>query len=192
MLNNLFKVRWKWKNADIICYKWRHCFLCNKEMLNYPKNWSKLMKIANTDRESLHIFWTTWGISIEFSEKMWPYQPLFRRCIFGKVTCGVKLKSPFRVKVLIEGEKRFLNFKSKHCFLIFLEKCNQFRCTYFVPQQKTSTFRQQKCDLFYLKFSAKFNELNFKFWKRQEVAEKWLKLKYSRKSHIPGIREVRV
>ena len=29
------------------------------------------MKIANIDREILHIFWTTWGISIKFSEKMW-------------------------------------------------------------------------------------------------------------------------
>ena len=29
------------------------------------------MKIANIDRESLHIFWTTWGISMKFSEKMW-------------------------------------------------------------------------------------------------------------------------
>ena len=24
LLNNLFKLCWKWKNADIICYKWRH------------------------------------------------------------------------------------------------------------------------------------------------------------------------
>ena len=35
-----------------------------------PKNWWKLMKIANTDREILHIFWTTWGISMKFSGKM--------------------------------------------------------------------------------------------------------------------------
>ena len=29
------------------------------------------MKIANIDREILHIFWTTWGTSMKFSEKMW-------------------------------------------------------------------------------------------------------------------------
>ena len=28
------------------------------------------MKIANIDREILHIFWTTWGISMKFSVKM--------------------------------------------------------------------------------------------------------------------------
>ena len=27
------------------------------------------MKIANIDREILHNFWMTWGISIKFSEK---------------------------------------------------------------------------------------------------------------------------
>ena len=34
------------------------------------KNWQKLMKIANIDREFLPIFWRTWGNSIKFSEKM--------------------------------------------------------------------------------------------------------------------------
>ena len=29
------------------------------------------MKIANIDRESLHIFWANWGISLKFSGKMW-------------------------------------------------------------------------------------------------------------------------
>ena len=28
------------------------------------------MKIANIDRELLHVFWTTWGNSMKFSEKM--------------------------------------------------------------------------------------------------------------------------
>ena len=45
-------------------------FLCNKVMSKNPKNWWKLMKIANIDREFLHIFWTTWGNSMKFSEKM--------------------------------------------------------------------------------------------------------------------------
>ena len=33
------------------------------------------MKIANIDGENLHIFWTTWGISMNFLGKMW----LFRK-----------------------------------------------------------------------------------------------------------------
>ena len=40
-------------------------------MSKNPKNWGKLMKIANIDREILHNFWTTWGISMKFSGKMY-------------------------------------------------------------------------------------------------------------------------
>ena len=29
------------------------------------------MEIANIDKEILHDFWTTWGISMKFSGKMW-------------------------------------------------------------------------------------------------------------------------
>ena len=29
------------------------------------------MKIVNIDRENLHIFWTTWVISVKISENMW-------------------------------------------------------------------------------------------------------------------------
>ena len=29
------------------------------------------MKIAKADRETFHIFWTTWEISMKFSRKMW-------------------------------------------------------------------------------------------------------------------------
>ena len=39
-------------------------------MSKNPKNWGKLMKIANIDREFLCIFWMTWGNSIKFSGKM--------------------------------------------------------------------------------------------------------------------------
>ena len=39
-------------------------------MLKNPKNWEKLMKIANIDREFIHIFWTTWGNSMKSSGKM--------------------------------------------------------------------------------------------------------------------------
>ena len=35
-----------------------------------PKNWWKLMKIANIVIEILHNFWTTWINSIKFSGKM--------------------------------------------------------------------------------------------------------------------------
>ena len=59
------------------------------------KNLWKLMAIANIDRESLHIFWTTLGISMKFSGKMRfmilkvikkEFHPLFRRYIFGKTS----------------------------------------------------------------------------------------------------------
>ena len=40
-------------------------------MSKNPKNRWKLLKIANTDRESLHIYWMTCGILIKSSGKMW-------------------------------------------------------------------------------------------------------------------------
>ena len=40
-------------------------------MWKNPKNWWKLMKIVNIDREKLHILWANWGISMTFSGKMW-------------------------------------------------------------------------------------------------------------------------
>ena len=41
-------------------------------VVRYVKKSKKLLKIAeNRDRESLHIFWMTWEIPIEFSGKMW-------------------------------------------------------------------------------------------------------------------------
>ena len=58
---------------------------------------------------------------------------------------------------------------------------------WFAAQQQTSTSRRQKFDLFYPKFSSKFNELSRKLRKQQEVAKKGLKLKQSRKPHICGI-----
>ena len=39
-------------------------------MSKNPKNRDKLTKIANTDKEILHIFWTTWGNSMKFSGKI--------------------------------------------------------------------------------------------------------------------------
>ena len=35
------------------------------------KKSKKSMKIINIDVENLHTLWTTWGISMKFSEKMW-------------------------------------------------------------------------------------------------------------------------
>ena len=43
---------------------------CDKVMSKNPKNWANLMKIANIDREFLHVFWKTWGNSMKFSGKM--------------------------------------------------------------------------------------------------------------------------
>ena len=40
-------------------------------MSKNPENRWKLMKIANIDREILHNFWKTWGVSMKFSGKMW-------------------------------------------------------------------------------------------------------------------------
>ena len=60
MLNNLFKVCWMWKNADIICYK----------LTSLVSLYQKLMKISNTGREIFRNFWTTWEILMKFSGKM--------------------------------------------------------------------------------------------------------------------------
>ena len=35
------------------------------------KIFEKLTKIVNNEEENLHIFWTSWGISMKFSGKMW-------------------------------------------------------------------------------------------------------------------------
>ena len=37
------------------------------KMSKNPKNWWTFTEIANIDRETLYIFWTTWGISTKFS-----------------------------------------------------------------------------------------------------------------------------
>ena len=67
-------------------------------MSKNPKNWWKSLKIADIDREILHIFSTTWRISIKKffrkdvtydnikSHKKQGFHPLFRRCIFEKTT----------------------------------------------------------------------------------------------------------
>ena len=38
VLNNLLSAGWSWnKNADIICLRWRHYFLCHKEIKKIRK-----------------------------------------------------------------------------------------------------------------------------------------------------------
>ena len=68
LLNILFRVCWKYKNADIICY-----VLSSLVSLQpgYIKTSEKSMKIVNIEGENLHLFSMTWGISTKFSEKMW-------------------------------------------------------------------------------------------------------------------------
>ena len=44
---------------------------CQKKKKKKTENRWKSMKIANIDREILHNFWRTWGISMKFSRKIW-------------------------------------------------------------------------------------------------------------------------
>ena len=64
----MLKVRKYWHHllyADVICF-----FVITKCQKIIKNRW-KLTKIANIDRECLHIFRTTWKISIKFSGNMW-------------------------------------------------------------------------------------------------------------------------
>ena len=58
----------KVKHDDAICY-----MLTSLDSLQQgnAKKSEKLSKIVNIEEENLHIFWTSWGISIKFSGKMW-------------------------------------------------------------------------------------------------------------------------
>ena len=64
LLNQLFKVRCRSKNADIICYMLTYIFICNKKMSKNPK---KMIKLVNTVEENFHIFQTTSEISMKCS-----------------------------------------------------------------------------------------------------------------------------
>ena len=68
MLNNLFRVCWNLKNADIICYMLTLFVSLQQEN---SKQYEKLVKMVNIEGENLCIFWRTWGNSIKFSGKMW-------------------------------------------------------------------------------------------------------------------------
>ena len=80
-------------------------FFVTRKCQKNPENQWKSMKIATVNREIIHNFWTTWGVSIKFSWKMWimiilkvtkktGFDPLFRRYIFCKTTGWVKLTPP--------------------------------------------------------------------------------------------------
>ena len=104
LLNNLFKVLLKRKNADMNCYKLTSLVSLWQENVKKSKNFSKLMKIGNIDREILHIFWTTWELQWKFqkrcdfqkriseknikSHKNPVFHSFFRRYILGKTTGG--------------------------------------------------------------------------------------------------------
>ena len=68
MSNNLFRVSWKWKNADVMFYILTS--LVSLQQGNIERC-EKLIKIVNIDRPKFHIFWMIWGISLKFSGKMW-------------------------------------------------------------------------------------------------------------------------
>ena len=64
----MLKVKKCWHHllwSDIISFS-----VTRKGQKNLKNRW-KLMKIADIDREILHIFWTTWGISMKFPGNMW-------------------------------------------------------------------------------------------------------------------------
>ena len=70
MLNNLYKVGRNGKNADIIYFM----LTSLKEMLKndnkeISRKSKKLMKTVNIERKNLHIFWTTWGITMTYNIK---------------------------------------------------------------------------------------------------------------------------
>ena len=50
---------------------WAISFFVTRKCQKIEKNQWKPMKKANIDREIIHIFSTTWAISVEFSGKVW-------------------------------------------------------------------------------------------------------------------------
>ena len=60
-----------WPSVKIIVkilYASTFSFLCYEEM---SKIWKKLIKLVSIEEENLHIYWTTWGISMKLSGNMW-------------------------------------------------------------------------------------------------------------------------
>ena len=83
-------------------------FMCDENMQQRSvKESKKLMKIVNTDEENLHIFRTTFGISIKFPRKVWlnninikshkksGLYPFSKKCSFRKTRgVGVQFTPP--------------------------------------------------------------------------------------------------
>ena len=57
-----------WWKADITCYML--ATLVSLQQRNVKKS-KKSMKMVNIEGENLHIFWMTWGISMNILGKMW-------------------------------------------------------------------------------------------------------------------------
>ena len=66
-----------------------------------------------------------------------------------------------KIKAVHELRLVSLTSRDRTAFKIF-EEINVISLCWFAAQQQISTFTRQKCDLFYPKFSAKFNELSLK------------------------------
>ena len=63
---------------------------------------------------------------------------------------------------------------------------------WFAAQQQSSTLSGQKIGLFYVEFSAEFNKLSLFFYRQQEGAKQWLKLKQSEKTSTGVVRRLKV
>ena len=59
LLSNLFRV----------CAIYMLTSLISLQQGNVKNNKKKTMKIVSIEGESLHIFWTTWGTSMDFQER---------------------------------------------------------------------------------------------------------------------------
>ena len=100
LLSSLFKVYWKWKYADIICYK---LTLLVFLLQGNVKKSKKSMKTANIDRKKsswllneLRIFNQIFRKGVTYdnikNHKKPVFNPLFRRYIFRKTTAVLELK----------------------------------------------------------------------------------------------------
>ena len=107
LLKNIFRVCWKWKNTDIICYKLTS--LVSLSQGNVKKS-KKLIKIDENSlycqRKSPYLLKDLWNFNEIFrndvaydnikNHKNPGIHYLFSRCFFKKTTAGVKLSpQPF-------------------------------------------------------------------------------------------------
>ena len=82
------------------------------------EKFEKLIKMVNIEEENLHIFWTSWGISMKVSGKMWVMRILKVTKKQGSI---LSLKNTFLEKPHGEGSNSSPNiFRVKVKFLQFL------------------------------------------------------------------------